>query len=181
MEEVLDAHAVAIFDRHEDADSAIKELQRSGFDMKKLSIIGRDPHTEEHAVGFCNAGERAKYWGKLGAFWGTIVGILFSPAFFWIPGVGFLLTGGLISSLLLGTLEGAAVGAAVGGGGSALVGALTRLGIPRNSVIRYEQSVKANKFLLIADGSQVEVNRSRAILEKAGSGDVVIHEHSAAL
>jgi hypothetical protein len=143
--------------------------------MKKLSVIGRDPHTEEHAAGFCNAGERARHWGKLGAFWGTIVGILFSPVFLWIPGVGFVMTGGLLSSLLLGTLEGAAVGAAVGGGGSALAGALTRLGIPKDSVIRYEQSVRADKFLLITHATPREAERCRALLERNGSGDVVVH------
>ncbi|MHB1620587.1 MAG: hypothetical protein ACYCTY_11510 [Sulfuricella sp.] len=39
--------------------------------MKKLSIIGRDYHTEEHVVGFLNAGDRAKFFGKLatGATW----------------------------------------------------------------------------------------------------------------
>ena len=106
------SNCVAVFDRHEDAEKAIRELQRGGFDMKKLSIVGRDYHTEEHAVGFYNAGDRVKYWGKQGAFWGSIFGILFAPAFFWIPGIGPILTGGLIGSILMGTVEGAAVGAA---------------------------------------------------------------------
>ena len=86
MELKDNTHCVAVFDRHEDAEKAIRELQRGGFDMKKLSIVGRDYHTEEHAVGFYNAGDRVKYWGKHGAFWGSIFGILFAPAFFWIPG-----------------------------------------------------------------------------------------------
>jgi hypothetical protein len=33
---------VAAFDSHERAEDAIRELQQSGFDMKKLSIIGKD-------------------------------------------------------------------------------------------------------------------------------------------
>ena len=60
-----ESNCVAVFDRHQDAEAAIRDLQRAGFDMKKLSIIGRDYHTEEHAVGFYNAGDRVKYWGKL--------------------------------------------------------------------------------------------------------------------
>jgi hypothetical protein len=52
-------NCVAVFDRHTDAEAAIRELQRVGFDMKKLSIVGRDYHTEEHAVGFYNGGPRA--------------------------------------------------------------------------------------------------------------------------
>jgi hypothetical protein len=37
---------VAIFDSHERAEDAIRELEKSGFDMKKLSIIGKDYHTD---------------------------------------------------------------------------------------------------------------------------------------
>ena len=37
--------AVAIFNTHVEAENAVKELQKSDFDMKKLSIVGRDYHT----------------------------------------------------------------------------------------------------------------------------------------
>ena len=47
---------VAIYPTHTDAESAIKELQQSGFDMKKLSIVARDYHTEENVVGYYNTG-----------------------------------------------------------------------------------------------------------------------------
>ncbi len=168
-------HCVAVFSRHEDAEAAIREIQRGGFDMKKLSIVGRDYHTEEHAVGFYNAGDRVKYWGRTGAFWGTVFGILFAPAFFWIPGVGPILTGGIIGSLLMGTIEGAAVGAAVGAGSSALAAALTGLGLPKDSVIAYESALKANKFLLIASGTPDEVAGARDILLNAAPTQVQIH------
>ncbi len=60
--------AVAIFNTHTEAEDAIKELQRAGYDMKKLSIIGKDYHSDEHVVGYYNTGDRVKYWGKSGAF-----------------------------------------------------------------------------------------------------------------
>ena len=63
---------VAIYETHPQAEEAVKELQRSGFDMKKMSIVGKDYHTDEHVVGYYNAGDRMKYWGKQGAFWGGI-------------------------------------------------------------------------------------------------------------
>ena len=66
---------VAIYPSHTAAEAAIKELQQSGFDMKKLSIVGRDYHTDEHVVGYYNVGDRMKYWGKMGAFWGGIWGL----------------------------------------------------------------------------------------------------------
>ena len=52
---------VASYASHEDAEKAVKELQRSGFDMKKLSIVGKDFHTDEHPVGFYNMGDRMAY------------------------------------------------------------------------------------------------------------------------
>jgi len=36
---------VAIYGTHAQAEEAVKELQRSGFDMKKMSIVGKDYHT----------------------------------------------------------------------------------------------------------------------------------------
>ena len=60
---------IAIYLSHNVAEDAVKELQKSGFDMKKLSIVGKDFHSEEQVRGFYNTGDRVKFWGKLGAFW----------------------------------------------------------------------------------------------------------------
>ena len=100
---------VAIFESHEQAEDAIRELQKDGFDMKKLSIVGKDYHTEEHVVGYYTTGDRMLYWGKLGAFWGGFWGLLFGSAFFWVPGVGQLLVAGPLVVWIVGALEEAAV------------------------------------------------------------------------
>ncbi len=52
---------VGIYNTHTEAEAAVKELQKSGFDMKKLSVVGKDYHTEENVVGFYNAGDRMKF------------------------------------------------------------------------------------------------------------------------
>jgi hypothetical protein len=88
----------AIFKSHIEAEAAVKELQQAGFDMKKLSIVGRDYHTDENVVGYYNNGDRMKYWEKLNAFWGGFWGLLFGSAFFFVPGVGPLLFAGPIVS-----------------------------------------------------------------------------------
>src|ERR1039457_2741719 len=79
---------VALYDTHLQAEQAIKELQQCGFDMKRLSIVAKNPHVEEQVIGFYNAGDRMKQWGGQGAFWGGIWGLLFGAAFFAIPGLG---------------------------------------------------------------------------------------------
>ncbi len=154
---------VAMFDTHQQAEQGVKELQKSGFDMKKLSIIGRGYHSEEHPLGFYTSGDRIKTWGGIGAFWGGLWGILFGAAFFWVPGFGALAVAGPIVGMLAGGLE----GAAVIGGASALVAALTSLGLPKARAIKYETQLKADKFLVIAHGSAEEVENARAILQRA--------------
>ena len=122
---------VAVYESHATAEVAIKELQRSGFDMKQLSIIGRDYHTDEHVVGYYNAGDRMKVWGKTGAFWGAIWGFLLGPAFFWIPGIGPLLVAGPMISWIIAGLE-----SAITVGGMSAVGAgLCSIGIPKDSIV----------------------------------------------
>src|SRR6202451_4584374 len=119
---------VAVFDEHAEAEEAVRELQKDGFDMKQLSIVGKDYHTEEHVVGYYTACDRMTYWGTLGAFWGGIWGLLFGSAFFWVPGIGPLLVAGPLVAWIVGALE----GAAVVGGLSALGAALASIGIPKN-------------------------------------------------
>src|SRR5579862_1005354 len=92
----LDNAIVAIYKSHPEAEAAVKELQRAGFNMKNLSIVGRDYHTEEHVVGYYNAGDRMKYWGKQGAFWGGLWGLLFGSAFLIVPGIGPVVAAGSV-------------------------------------------------------------------------------------
>ncbi len=75
----------------------------------------------------------------------------------------------------MGTLEGAAGGAALGGGPTALAAALSGLGVRKDSVIRYEAALKANKFLLRASGTAAEVERARETLVGTAMGQVQVH------
>jgi hypothetical protein len=79
---------VAVYASHVEAEAAVKELQRAGIDIRTLSIVGKGSHTDEHLVGYYNTGDRMKYWGKTGAFWGGFWGLLLGSAFFAIPGLG---------------------------------------------------------------------------------------------
>jgi hypothetical protein len=162
---------VAIYSSHDEAEAAVKELERAGFDMTTLSIVGKDYHSEERVVGYYNAGDRMKYWGKLGAFWGGIWGLLVGAAFFWVPGLGPILVGGPLVAAVLGGLE----GAAVGGGLSALGAGLFSIGIPKDSVLRYETALKADDFLLVVHNTSEEVERARDILSSTRATEIDVH------
>lgn len=163
----VQAKCAAVFGSHQAAETAVKALAADGFDMGKLSIIGRDYHSDEQVVGFYNGKDRVKYWGRNGAFWGGLFGILFAPAFFFIPGIGPILTGGLFGSALMGLIEGGLVGVVGGGGLSALAAGFMSIGIPKDSVVRYQAAIKADKFLLLVHGSADDVSRAHALLEKS--------------
>ena len=163
---------VAIYETHTQADEAVKELQRSGFDMKKMSIVGKDYHTDEHVVGYYNTGDRMQYWGKQGAFWGGLWGMLFGAAFFVIPGLGPILVAGPLVAWIIGALE----GAVVVGGLSALGAGLYGMGIPKDSILQYETAVKSGKYVLIAHGSDVETVHAREIISRTNPEALEEHQ-----
>ena len=162
---------VAVFHTHSEAEVAVKELQRAGIDMHTLSIVAKDFHTDEHVVGYYNAGDRMKRWGKTGAFWGGFWGLLFGSAFFAIPGIGPLLVAGPLVAWIVGALE----GAAVVGGLSALGAGLLSIGIPKNSIIEYEAAVKNDKFLLLVSGTASEVRQAKDVLDATTPAHVGHH------
>jgi len=163
---------VAVYDTHEDAEQTVKGLQNSGFDMKKLSIVAKNPHAEEHVVGFYNAGDRIKHWGGTGAFWGGIWGLLFGSAFFAIPGLGPVLVAGPLVAWIVAALE----GAVVVGGMSVLGASLFSIGLPKDSVIKYELALKTDKYLVLAHGTAEEAAGARGILQ--GTHPTELHVHS---
>jgi len=163
---------VAIYPTHTQADLAVKELQRAGVDMRTLSIVGKGYHTDEHVVGYYNVGDRMQVWGKAGAFWGGLWGLLFGSAFFWIPGLGPLLVAGPLVNSIVGALE----GVAVVGGLSVLGAGLYNLGIPKDSVLRYETVLGTDKFLLIAHGSLEDTLQAKQILDRTGPESLEHHQ-----
>ena len=163
--------AVAVYGTHVGAEEAVKKLQHAGVDMHALSIVGKDIHTDEHVVGYYNTGDRMKYWGKAGAFWGGLWGMLFGAAFFVVPGIGPLLVAGPLVTWIIGALE----GAIVVGGVSAVGAGLFSMGIPKDSVVQYETELKTDKFLVVVHGTAAEVEGARKIIEDTQPVRVIVH------
>jgi len=149
-----------VFNTHVEADEAIQSLHRSGFDVKKLSLVGKGYHSEEHPVGFYTSGDKIKSWGGTGAFWGGIWGLLLAPAVFFVPGLGLVGMAGPVVSALVGALE----GAVVIGGVSALGAALTQVGASKEEAIRYETALKADKYVLMVHANAEEMAKAHTVL-----------------
>jgi uncharacterized membrane protein len=162
---------IAVYNTHIEAEDAVKQLQRADFDMRKLSIVGRDYHTEQHIVGYYNIGDRMKSWGKRGAFWGGLWGMLFGAAFFVLPGIGPVVMAGPLVTWVVGALQGAALV-----GGMSVVGAgLFSLGIPKNSILKYDSALKADKFVLVAHGTAPEVMKAQEVLQETEPAVLDMH------
>jgi uncharacterized membrane protein len=166
-----DNKVVALFADHQQAEAAIRSLQRNGFDMKKLSIIGRDYLTEEHVLGYVSSGDRMSYWGRFGALWGGLWGLLVGSAMLLFPGVGHVVMLGPVATALLNL----AGGAALGGGAGALGGALASIGIAPDAVVKYESAIRAGQFAVIANGTAQEVETAKSVLRQSAPQELDEH------
>jgi hypothetical protein len=107
----------------------------------------------------------------MGAFWGGLWGLLFGSALFLVPGIGPVVVGGPIVAWIVGVLK----EAAVVGGISAVGAALYSIGIPKDRVLKYETSLKANKFRLVVHRTVDEVERASSILQGPGAIETAVH------
>jgi len=162
---------IATFADHKDAETAVKKLTENGFAMKNISLVGKGYHTEEKVMGFYNVGDRVKFWGLRGAFWGGFWGLFLGGLFLTVPVVGHVVVLGYLATVAFSAIE----SAVMVGGLSALGAALYSIGVPKDSVIQYETALKADAFLVMAHGSAEEVSHGREILRTLNPLRVDLH------
>ena len=174
---MADDTLIAVFADHAAAERAVRALADTSFDLKQISIVGQGYHTEETVLGFYNAGDRVKFWGRRGAFWGGLWGLFFGGVFLMVPVVGQVMVLGYLAATVISAIE----GAVVVGGLSALGAALFSLGIPRDSVLQYEMALKADGFLVTVHGTPDMLARARTVLSNAKPSRVELHPAGAAV
>ncbi|MEH2156433.1 general stress protein [Nostoc sp.] len=165
---------VANFPSHAEAEEVVLELQKQGFDMQKLSIIGKDYQTTEHVRGFLTWKDTAIAGATGGGYWGSFVGGLFGilagAGVLFIPGVAPIIIAGPIAGVLAGWLEGTLVGAAGVAAVGGLAGALAGLGIPKHEIVKYETQIQAGEFIILVTGSNEDVSQARQMLDRISHG-----------
>jgi len=168
------ATAIAVFPDHDSAETAVKKLTAAGFAMRNLSVVGKGYHSEEKVIGFYNVGDRIKFWGARGAFWGGFWGLFFGGLFITSPVTGPVVVLGFIGAMVISAIE----NAVVVGGIAALGAALYGIGVPKDSVLQYETDIKADGFLVMARGSNEDVARAKAILGSENPTRLDVHAAS---
>ncbi|MFM0290952.1 DUF1269 domain-containing family protein [Paraburkholderia megapolitana] len=162
---------IAVFDDHREADVAVRKLIDGRFQMKNFSVIGKGYHTEEKIVGFYTIGDRMRVWGRYGAFWGGLWGLLIGGVFLTVPVLGSVVVLGHLAAMVVSAIEGAVVVGSL----SALGAALVNAGLPKEHVVHYEAAIKADGFLVIGHGSTGEMTRAKSILASHNPSRLDLH------
>lgn len=150
-----DDKVVAVYSAHEAAESDVRTLRKSGYDITKLSIVVNDYRCEERIVGFYERHDRVRDWGVYGVLLGGVLGLLLGFAFSMSSRAGFGL-GMFIEPLTVGL--GAAV--CIGGLGAVSAGVYSTI-LPEDSVLKYSISIETvDEFQLAArDASSASAAR----------------------
>ncbi len=162
---------VVVYGTYADVEAGVRELRRAGFDVKRVSLVGKEYHREERVVGYYNEGDRMKYWGKMGVFWGDMWSMLMGAAFFALPGIGPVLIAGPLAGWVVDALEGSVEISGL----SPLGAALYSIGIPKENILRYEMAVRACKFLVVAHGASQEVIQARDTLRITQPDEMILN------
>jgi hypothetical protein len=147
------------------ARDVVQRLASAGCSSARLSVVGKGRQGHGFAQDDAGIADRLRRWGGMGGAFGGIGGLLLGPVLFFVAPVGLMVVGGPFALTLLATLEGALVGA----GASAIMAALTSIGVDDEQARRYEQAIGGDGFLVIVHGEAPEIERARRLLG-AGKG-----------
>ncbi|MBA3896818.1 MAG: hypothetical protein H0X36_06725 [Sphingomonadaceae bacterium] len=146
-----------LFDRYDDAQRAVKDLEAAGVPHRDISIVASNADGERVAGADTGtaAAEDAGAGAGIGAAVGGVGGLLAGLGLLAIPGLGPVVAAGWLASTAVGAVSGAAVGGAAGG----LIGGLTHAGVPEEDAHVYAEGVRRGGTLVTAkvDDALVDV------------------------
>lgn len=162
----------------ERAEAALQQLMDQDAPMGRLSLIGRASASGDDLLGvyYPTTGARMKGWGRVGAFWGGLWGLITGAAgFFVVPGVGPLLAAGPIVEALVSAAGGAiAVGGVLAGAGAAsqLTVAVHRMGVPDEKLDETHERVARGEHLLMLIAPEGEIDHWQSLIETTGADPI---------
>jgi hypothetical protein len=132
-----------LFDRHEDAVAAVRELEQAGIPHEDISLIANNADGR-HRLDGGETGEGAAKGAATGGLVGGGAGLLAGLGMLAIPGLGPVVAAGWLVS----TAVGAAIGAAAGGAAGGLLGALKDAGHTDEEAHVYAEGVRRGGTLV---------------------------------
>ena len=158
---------VAVYSDEAATESVLRRLNRKGCQMDLISVLGKQHAIGDDTLGIYHleVGDRMRAWGKQGAFWGVLWGLLAGAAgLFMIPGVGPVLAAGHIVEAIAG---GTAIGAAAMSGSAALsqlAVAFHRAGIPEEKIESLHNAIIDGKVVVMVRGAGSELGPFKEVL-----------------
>lgn len=154
-------NAVArVYERQEDTEWVFARLRSAGFDMRRVSVVGKEDLGSQQVFGYYRDSGGIKYWGKSEKFWGPLWEALDGWAFFSVPGIGPVVVAGPLAGWMVATLS----NAVVFGGLTALGTGLYSMGISQDQVLLCESALRQGRYLVLAHGSASEIRTAKEIL-----------------
>lgn len=151
--------AIGIYEDHDMALDAVARLHEAGYPVDQLTIMGltetevvdNEMHvTRKNPIKIAGLGT--------GVALGTTIGLLTGVGMFTIPGLGVLFGAGA----LVGAIAGFDFGL-IGGG---IASVLASVGVKDEVAEKYNSLLKAGKYLVVANGSEEEVQNARKHLHE---------------
>jgi hypothetical protein len=145
-----------VYDDKEALETALWRLGQEGFSVQRVSVIAQDFDGEKKITGNINSSSAVASTG-LGTV--GIVGLPVQAAYLWVAGSMRLVVAGPLTTALLEGMENAADAE------SGPLGWLAPLGLPKEVRGKYEECVKARKYLVIFQGAVKKVKKAWQILK----------------
>ena len=149
-----------LFDRYDDAQRAVKDLEAAGVPHRDVSIVANNSRGDHAEAVATDAATDAGAGAGIGAAIGGAGGLLAGLGLLAIPGLGPVVAAGWLAATAVGAVGGAAIGGAAGG----LVGALTHAGVPEEDAHVYAEGVRRGGSLVTAKVDKPLMPTARAIL-----------------
>ncbi len=160
---------LAVFATHADAEAAINDLQKNGYQPKDISVVMKDS-TEAKVVatntGAAVAGDTAA-GAATGGIVGGLAGLVMGLTAITVPGLGALFIAGPLAVALglTGAAASAAAGTITGAAAGGLLGALLGLGFSEDEAKTYQQYVGTGRILLAIPATTLQSDTIEKILD----------------
>ncbi len=155
-----DTAVAAIYTTHGRTELAMKALRRSGFCMEVLSVAGRPQSLDLRRVTPSALDVPIAKERKQVVYWGGLWGHFLDSAFFWFPDLGPVMVAGPVVPRIVEALDGAIERFGL----SALATGFCSMGFSRSSILQYESALKADKFVVVAQGYPLIAARARELI-----------------
>ena len=160
---------IALFKNLDDANRALKALNEQGISNSQMSVMARENTIEAlaHEKELQQEASEGVMAGAIGgASFGLFAGLIAGVGPLFIPGIGPVIAGSTLATLLGSSAVGAGIGAVAGG---ALLGGLVKMGISQEDAQIYAEGIKRGGILVTVDVSPEQTDTITHTLATAGA------------